>query len=195
MKTRCRWATSDKLLLQYHDEEWGVPLHDDARLLELLILEGFQAGLSWITILRKRENFRNAFDGFDAEKIARYDDGRVERLVQDQGIIRNRMKIMAAIENAKIFLRVRQEHGSFDSYLWRFVEGRPKVNSWSGIEEIPNKSAESDALSRQLSKSGFKFTGSIICYAFMQSAGMVNDHTTDCFRYQELSGKTHKPAG
>ena len=186
MKTRCRWAANDELLKKYHDEEWGVPAHDDGKLFEFLILEGVQAGLSWLTVLRKRENYRRAFDGFNAEKIARYDSKRIERLMQDAGIIRNRLKLKAAVENARAFLKVREEWGSFDAYLWRFIGGRPKQNVWRAPEEVPNKTAESDAMSKDLAKRGFKFVGSTICYAFMQAVGMVNDHTTDCFRYSEL---------
>jgi DNA-3-methyladenine glycosylase I len=187
LKKRCRWATNDEFLKKYHDEEWGVPLHDDGKLFEFLILEGAQAGLSWLTVLKKRENYRRAFDVFDAEKIALYDEKRVGQLMQDEGIIRNRLKIEAAIQNARAFLKVRQECGSFDAYIWRFTGGKPKQNSWRTPEEIPGKTAESDAMSKDLARRGFKFVGSTICYAFMQAVGMINDHTTDCFRYNEVS--------
>lgn len=187
MKTRCRWVADDELYRKYHDEEWGVPAHDDGKLFELLILEGVQAGLSWLTVLRKRENYRRAFDGFDAEKIAAYDSKKVERLMEDKGIIRNRLKIKAAIENARAFLKVREEWGTFDAYLWQFIGGKPKQNFWRTLEEVPSKTAESEAMSKDLARRGFKFVGSTICYAFMQAVGMVNDHTTDCFRYAELS--------
>jgi DNA-3-methyladenine glycosylase I len=187
LKTRCKWVTDDELSKNYHDEEWGVPAHDDRKLFELLILEGAQAGLSWLTILRKRANYRQAFDGFNAKKMAEYNQKRVERLMQDRGIVRNQLKIMAAIENARAFLRVQEEHGSFDAYIWQFVGGEPKVNSWRIQEKVPTKTTESDAMSKDLAKRGFKFAGSTICYAFMQAVGMVNDHTTGCFRYSELS--------
>jgi len=187
LKTRCRWAANDELLKKYHDEEWGVPLHDDGKLFEFLILEGAQAGLSWLTVLKKRENYRRAFDVFDAEKIALYDEKRMGQLMRDEGIIRNRLKIEAAIQNARAFLKVRQECGSFDAYIWRFTEGKQKQNSRRTLEEIPGKTAESDAMSKDLAKRGFKFVGSTICYAFMQAVGMINDHTTDCFRYNEVS--------
>ncbi len=187
MKTRCRWVADDELYRKYHDEKWGVPAHDDGKLFELLILEGVQAGLSWLTVLRKRENYRRAFDGFDAEKIAAYDSKKVERLMEDKGIIRNRLKIKAAIENARAFLKVREEWGTFDAYLWQFIGGKPKQNFWRTLEEVPSKTAESEAMSKDLARRGFKFVGSTICYAFMQAVGMVNDHTTDCFRYAELS--------
>ncbi len=186
LKTRCRWAENDELLKKYHDEEWGVPLHDDTKLFEFLILEGAQAGLSWLTVLRKRENYRRAFDGFDAEKIALYKDDRVGRLMQNEGIIRNRLKIEAAILNARTFLKIREEWGSFDAYIWQFTEGKPKQNCWRTPEEVPTKTAESDAMSKDLVKRGFKFVGSTICYAFMQAVGMVNDHTIDCFRCSAL---------
>ena len=186
LKTRCRWAGNDELMKKYHDEEWGVPVHDDVRLFEFLILEGAQAGLSWLTVLRKRENYRRAFDEFDAEKIALYKDNGVERLMQNEGIIRNRMKIEAALLNARAFLKVREEYGSFDAYVWRFTDGKQKQNSWKRPEEIPTKTAESDAMSKDLIRRGFRFVGSTICYAFMQAVGMVNDHTTDCFRHEEL---------
>jgi DNA-3-methyladenine glycosylase I len=172
--------------VKYHDEEWGVPLHDDRRLFESLILDGAQAGLSWITILRRRENYRKAYDNFDAEKVARYGQEKLAELLNNPGIIRNRRKIEASIHNARLFLDIREEFGSFDTYLWQFVGGKPKINCWKSDSEVPATSPESDALSKDLKKRGFKFAGSTICYAFMQAAGLVNDHTTDCFRYDEL---------
>jgi len=182
---RCAWARSD-LMARYHDEEWGVPLHDDRALFEFIVLEGAQAGLSWETILRKREAYRAAFDHFDAEAVARYGEAEVARLLADAGIVRNRAKIAAAIGNARATLAVREEFGSFDAYIWRFVGGRPKVNAWRTLAELPARTAESDALSKDLKRRGFAFVGSTICYAHMQATGMVNDHTTDCFRYQQL---------
>jgi DNA-3-methyladenine glycosylase I len=185
-KTRCGWVTSDPLYLAYHDTEWGVPEHDDRRLFELLILEGAQAGLSWLTILRKRENYRQAFAYFDAGKIATFDEKQVAALLTNQGIVRNRLKIAATIHNARVFLDVRKEYGGFAPYIWQFVGGTPKTNAWKTLKEIPAKTAESDAMSKALTKRGVKFVGSTICYAFMQAAGMVNDHITDCFRYEEI---------
>ena len=182
-KTRCAWVGDDPLYLAYHDEEWGVPVHDDRVLFEFLILEGAQAGLSWITILKKRDNYRRAFDNFDPRKIARYDDAKVRTLLADPGIVRNRLKIAATIQNAKAFLAVQKEFVSFDAYVWQFVGGKPKRNRWKTIAEAPAKTPESDALSKDLLKRGFKFVGSTICYAFMQAVGMVNDHTVDCFRH------------
>lgn len=186
MKTRCPWAKGD-LYIAYHDREWGKPLHDDRALFELLILEGAQAGLSWSTILNKRENYRKAFDGFDAGKIARYDARKVTALLADPGIVRNRLKIAAAIGNAKAFLGVQREFGTFDKYLWGFVGGRPIQNKRRTMAEVPARSTESDALAKDLKKRGFRFTGTTICYAFLQAAGLVNDHLTDCFRHRELS--------
>jgi DNA-3-methyladenine glycosylase I len=183
---RCGWATSDPLYIAYHDQEWGVPLHDDRKLFELLCLEGAQAGLSWITILRKRENYRRAFDRFDPRKIARYNEAKIEALLEDPGIIRNRLKINAFIENAKAFLAVQKEFGSFDAYIWQFVGGKPKQNTWHTLKEIPTMTAEAEAMSKDLKKHGFRFVGRTICYAFMQSSGMVQDHITSCFRYKEL---------
>lgn len=180
---RCPWANSDPLYLDYHDQEWGVPEHDDRKLFEMLILEGAQAGLSWITILKKRENYRKAFDNFDAGKIAEYDESKIEELLANEGIIRNRLKINAAIQNAKAFLTVQQEFGSFDAYVWQFIGGRPRKNAWKSMEELPAKIPESEAMSKDLLKRGFKFVGPTICYAFMQAVGMVNDHLVDCFRY------------
>lgn len=182
---RCHWATTE-LNIPYHDEEWGVPLHDDRRLFELLILEGAQAGLSWDTILKKRARYREVFDGFDFEKAAKYDKKKVRELLKDPGIIRNKMKIAATIGNAQALLRVREEFGTFDVYIWRFVGGKPKVNAWKTHKRLPAKTAESDAMSKDLTKRGFRFVGSTICYAFMQATGMVNDHLVACFRYVEL---------
>jgi DNA-3-methyladenine glycosylase I len=187
MKQRCGWSTSDPLYLGYHDEEWGAPVHDDRKLFEMLILEGAQAGLSWITILKKRENYRKAFDNFDARKIARYDKRKVRQLLRDEGIVRNRLKIEAAIQNAKAFLEVQKEFGSFDKYIWQFVGGKPNVNHWKALKEIPPKTRESDAMSKDLKERAFRFVGSTICYAFMQAVGMVNDHVTSCYRHKELS--------
>jgi DNA-3-methyladenine glycosylase I len=185
-KTRCSWATSDPLYLRYHDKEWGLPVHKDRKLFEMLVLEGAQAGLSWITILKKRENYRKAFDGFDAAKIARYDMRKIKSLLADKGIVRNRLKIGAAVKNARAFLTVRREFGSFDRYIWQFVGGRPKTNAWKTLKDIPPSTRESDAMSKDLRKRGFTFVGSTICYAFMQAVGMVNDHTTECFRHREV---------
>ncbi|MBZ5701161.1 MAG: DNA-3-methyladenine glycosylase I [Acidobacteriia bacterium] len=183
---RCAWARNE-WSIPYHDAEWGVPVHDDRKLFEFLILEGAQAGLSWDTILRKRERYREVFDGFDAEKVARYGERKVQALLKDAGIIRNRMKIAAAIGNARAFLQVQEEFGTFDAYIWRFVNGKPKRNAWKTLQEIPAKAAESDALSKDLKKRGFGFVGSTICYAHMQATGMVNDHLVSCFRYREVS--------
>lgn len=185
LTTRCAWVGTDPLAVAYHDQEWGVPLHDDRKLFEFLILEGMQAGLSWMTILRKRENFRLAFDDFDPTKIAQYDQNKFDELLANAGIIRNRRKIEASAQNARSFLAVQSEFGSFDAYMWQFVSGKPKVNSWKTIQEIPAKTEESVAMSKDLLKRGFKFVGPTICYAHMQATGMVNDHTTDCFRYLE----------
>ena len=182
---RCAWAGAEALSA-YHDREWGVPVHDDRALFEFLILEGAQAGLSWTTILNKRENYRRAFDNFEAARIAAYGPEKVTALLADPGIVRNRLKVAAAIENARAFLAVREAFGSFDAYVWQFVGGAPKRNAWRGLKEIPAKTAESDALSRDLKRRGFKFVGSTICYAFMQATGLVNDHTVDCFRYSQV---------
>jgi len=184
-RLRCEWSGSDPLMVAYHDQEWGVPLHDDQKLFEFLILEGMQAGLSWMTILRKRENFRAAFDEFDPHRVAQYDQGKFEELMANAGIIRNRRKIEAAKQNAQTFLAVQKEFGSFDNYLWQFVGGKPLVNGWQMMSEIPAKTAESEAMSKDLKNRGFNFVGPTICYAHMQATGMVNDHTTDCFRYLE----------
>ena len=181
---RCAWATTEPAIT-YHDKEWGVPVHEDRVLFEFLILEGAQAGLSWNTILKKRENYRKAFDGFRSEKIARYGKRDVQRLLQNEGIVRNRLKIAAAIENAKSFLAVKKEFGSFDAYSWRFVDGRPRLNRRKAMREIPATSAESDAFSKDLKRRGFSFVGSTIMYAHMQAVGMVNDHLVGCFRYRE----------
>lgn len=186
MKRRCEWCGDDPLYVAYHDEEWGVPVHDDLRLFEMLILEGAQAGLSWSTILKKRENYRKAFDRFDARKIAKYDKTKIARLLADPGIVRNRLKIAATVQNARAFLQVQKEFGSFDRYLWQFVGGKPKQNRRKSLKEIPAKTAESDAMSKDLKKRGFSFVGSTICYAFMQAVGMVNDHITTCFRHRKV---------
>jgi len=184
---RCPWPKTE-LDIAYHDTEWGVPLHEDRALFELLILEGSQAGLSWSTVLKKRENYRTALDGFDAKKIARYDAAKVAELLANPGIIRNRLKIAATIQNAKMFLEVQKEFGSFDAYLWRFVGGKPIQNARREVKDVPARTLESDAMSKDLIKRGFKFVGSTICYAFMQASGMVNDHLTDCPRHRELGG-------
>ncbi len=183
-KARCGWCGNDPVYVSYHDKEWGVPVHDDRRLFEMLILEGAQAGLSWITILRKRENYRTAFDRFDARKIAKFDTKKVRQLLTDEGIVRNKLKVAAAIGNAKAFLAVQKEFGSFDKYIWQFVGGKPIRNSPRTLKDIPAKTAESDAMSKDLKKRGFKFVGSTICYAFMQACGLVNDHTTQCWRHE-----------
>jgi DNA-3-methyladenine glycosylase I len=184
--TRCGWSTTDPLYVRYHDEEWGVPLHDDRRLFEMLILEGAQAGLSWITILKKRQNYRKAFDRFDARKIAKYNARKRRQLLANAGIVRNRLKIEATISNAEAFLAVRREFGSFDAYIWQFVGGSPIQNHWKSLKEIPPKTEESDLMSKDLKKRGFRFVGSTICYAFMQAVGMVNDHVDTCFRHSQL---------
>jgi DNA-3-methyladenine glycosylase I len=186
MKQRCAWAGDNPLYVKYHDDEWGVPVHDDRKLFEMLILEGAQAGLSWITILRKRENYRNAFDKFNPYKIARYDTEKVKQLLNNDGIIRNRLKIASAIQNAGCFIEIKKKFGSFDNYIWKFVDYTPIENMWKSIKDIPARTIESDLMSRELKKNGFKFVGSTICYAFMQAVGMVNDHTIDCFRHKQL---------
>ncbi len=183
---RCAWVGNDPLYIAYHDQEWGVPVHDDRLMFEFLILEGAQAGLSWATILRKRENYRAAYDQFDPAIVANYSEQKVSELLANPGIVRNRLKIVASIQNARAFLAVQQEFGSFDAYIWRFVGGKPLRNAWRTIAEIPSRSPESDALSKDLRQRGFKFVGSTICYAHMQAVGMVNDHTIDCFRYSQL---------
>jgi len=182
---RCGWATGD-LSIRYHDEEWGVPVHDDRTLFEFLILEGAQAGLSWTTILNKRDNYRQAFDGFDPKRVARYDRRKIERLLRDPGIVRNKLKIASAVANAKAFLEVQREFDSFDRYLWRFVDGKPRQPSLKSFQQVPARTADSDAISKDLKRRGFNFVGSTICYAFMQAVGMVNDHMVDCFRYRSL---------
>ena len=181
-KTRCSWCLKDDLYKAYHDEEWGRPLHDDNKLFELLCLEGAQAGLSWYTVLKKRENYRKAFDGFDAKKIAKYTDKKKEALLQDEGIIRNRLKVNAFVLNAQAFLAIQNEFGSFDKYIWQFVGGKPIVNNVRSLGEVPAKTPISDAMSKDLLKRGFKFVGSTICYAFMQASGMVNDHVNNCWK-------------
>jgi len=185
-KSRCTWAGTDPLYVAYHDNEWGVPVHDDRTLFEFLILEGAQAGLSWSTILRKRDNYRLAFDNFDAAKIAHYDARKVTRLLSNPGIVRNRKKIAAAIQNAQAFLAVQLEFSSFDAYIWQFVGGQPRRNAWKTLKQIPARTFQSEAMSKDLVKRGFRFVGPTICYAFMQAVGMVNDHIVSCFRYQEI---------
>jgi DNA-3-methyladenine glycosylase I len=179
---RCGWAKGERYI-QYHDEEWGVPVHDDRTLFEFLVLEGAQAGLSWSTILNKRENYRRAFDGFDPRRVARYQVAKIKALLADPGIVRNKLKIASAVENAKAFLRVQEEFGSFDRYIWQFVGGKPRVNPWK-VRQVPARTPESDAMSKDLKRRGFNFVGSTICYAFMQAVGMVNDHAPGCFRYK-----------
>ena len=183
---RCEWGTSSALYIEYHDTEWGVPVHDEQKLFEFLILEGAQAGLSWSTILNKRQAYLQAFDNFEPARVASYDDEKVQALLSNAGIVRNRLKIQAAIQNARAFLAVQDEYGSFDSYVWQFVNGKPIQNSWKILQEIPATTNESDAMSKELKKRGFTFVGSTICYAFMQAVGMVNDHVVDCFRWQEV---------
>jgi DNA-3-methyladenine glycosylase I len=183
---RCSWVGSDPLMVAYHDTEWGVPLHDDQKLFEFMVLDAMQAGLNWRIVLQKRQDFDRALDGFDPRKIAKYRDRDLARLLRTEGIIRNRQKLAASITNARAALRVQQEFGSLDSYLWQFVDGRPKINSWNATSQIPTQSAEAVAMSSDLKGRGFKFVGPTICYAFMQAAGLVNDHVTDCFRYAEL---------
>ena len=194
MEKRCEWAREGTACWEYHDKEWGVPVHDDIRLFEFLILESFQAGLSWETVLIKREDFRQAFSRFDAVKIAAYDERKIQEMLSNPGIIRNRSKIEAAIQNAQAFLEIRKEFGSFDAYIWYFVGGKPKQNSWRTLNEIPAQTQESEAMSKDLLKRGFKFVGPTICYAYMQAVGMVNDHVISCFRYKEISSlETPKP--
>ena len=183
--SRCGWATSE-LSIPYHDAEWGVPVHDDRVLFEFLILEGAQAGLSWETILRKRDNYRAAFDGFDPERVARYTPKKIERLMADPGIVRNRLKVESAVTNARAFLDVQNEVGSFDGYVWRFVDGKPRVNKVRRMRDVPVSTPQSDAMSKDLKKRGFRFVGTTICYAFMQATGLVNDHAIDCFRYRAV---------
>jgi|SRR3989344_2915116 len=186
MIKRCIWPSNDELMIKYHNEEWGVPLHDDKKLFEFFVLDAFQAGLSWRTVLHKRENFRKAFDNYDTNKISEYTENDFQRLMSDAGIIRNRLKIQATIINAQKFLEIKKEFGSFDKFIWQFVNHKPIKNSWKSDKELPAKTKESDTMSLALKNRGFKFVGSTICYAFMQAAGLVNDHTTDCFRRKEL---------
>jgi DNA-3-methyladenine glycosylase I len=188
LPVRCAWARSE-LMIRYHDKEWGVPAHDDRTLFEFLVLEGAQAGLSWETILNKRENYRAAFDRFDTGRVARYDRRKVAQLLKNPGIVRNRLKIASTVRNAQALLQVQEEFGSFDRYIWQFVDGRPRVNSWSVKSPVPARTAESDAMSKALKKRGFSFVGSTICYAFMQAVGMVNDHAVECFRHDALAAK------
>ena len=192
MKSRCAWCGNDALYVAYHDTEWGVPAHEDRHLFEMLILEGAQAGLSWRTILHKRQNFRAAFDGFDVGTVARYSAGDVARLMADPGIVRNRLKIEAAIRNARGVLQIQQDFGTLDSFLWRYVEHIPQQNAWNSLEDVPAKTALSDAMSKDLKGRGFKFVGSTICYAFMQAVGMVNDHVVDCFRHAEIRARARQ---
>jgi DNA-3-methyladenine glycosylase I len=187
MKNRCEWCGTDELYVKYHDEEWGVPIHDDQKQFEFLILEGAQAGLSWLTVLRKRENYRKAFDEFDVNKVAKYSEKKIEKLLQNPGIIRNKLKVRSAVSNAKAFIEVQKEFGSFNKYIWQFVNNKPIVNKWEKMSDLPATSKESDALSKDLKKRGFKFVGSTIMYAHMQAIGMINDHVTNCFRYKKLS--------
>jgi DNA-3-methyladenine glycosylase I len=188
-RIRCGWAGADPLYRAYHDREWGVPLHDDRRLFELLCLEGAQAGLAWITILRKRAGYRRAFDRFDARKIAAYRAGRIRTLLADPGIVRNRLKVAGVVQNARAYVALRTELGRFDRFVWSFVGGEPRQNAWRSLREVPALTPESDALSKALRRRGFTFVGSTICYAFMQAAGLVNDHVVDCFRHPELAGR------
>ena len=189
-KNRCPWTQDKPLENEYHDTEWGVPLHDDDKLFEFMLLDAFQTGLSWSTILNKRENFRKAFDGFDVREIAKYDENKIQELLNDKGIIRNKLKIRSSVTNAQLFLKVQQEFGSFDKYIWQFVNHKTIVNKWIRMEDVPISTPESDAMSKDLKKRGFKFVGTTICYAFMQAAGMVNDHIVGCFRYKELCQMT-----
>jgi DNA-3-methyladenine glycosylase I len=186
MPQRCAWANTDPLYLNYHDTEWGVPVHDDRKLFEFLILEGTQAGLSWSLILKKRTGYVQAFDGFDPSKVASYNDSKLQELIANPGIVRNKLKIQAAIQNAHSFLAVQRRFGSFDAYIWQFVGGKPIQNCWRTLQEVPATTKESDAMSKELKRLGFTFVGSTICYAFMQAVGMVNDHTVDCFRWKEI---------
>ncbi|MCF6269328.1 MAG: DNA-3-methyladenine glycosylase I [Melioribacteraceae bacterium] len=188
MEKRCEWCGTDELYVKYHDEEWGVPVYDDRAHFEFLILEGAQAGLSWITVLRKREGYRKAFSNFDVKKVARYSEKKIEKLLLNPKIIRNKLKVRSAVSNAKVFLEVQKEFGSFDKYIWQFVKNKPIINKWKKMSDLPATSIESDELSKDLKKRRFKFVGSTIMYAHMQATGMINDHTTDCFKYNELSG-------
>jgi len=190
MQKRCEWEGSDPLYIEYHDNEWGVPVHDDRKIFEMLVLEGAQAGLNWLTVLRKRENYRKAFDNFDPRKVAKYDSKKLQELLANEGIIRNKLKIHSAIQNARAFLEVQKEFGSFDAYIWQFVGGRPMRNSWKSLSELPAQTAESEAMSKDLKRRGFGFVGPTICYAHMQATGMVNDHVVTCFRYKEVERMT-----
>lgn len=185
-RVRCGWSTSDPLYISYHDNEWGVPVHNDRKLFEMLILEGAQAGLSWITILRKRQNYRRAFDNFNPLRVSRYDSKKIRQLLKNEGIIRNRLKVESTVSNAKAFISVQKEFGSFDSYIWQFVKGTPRTIGRKSLKQIPASTSESDAMSKDLKKRGFRFVGSTICYAFMQAVGMVNDHVTSCFRHEQI---------
>lgn len=192
MKRRCEWCGSDPLYVAYHDDEWGVPVHDDRHLFEMLLLEGAQAGLSWLTILKKRENYRKTFQAFDPEKIAAYSQSDIQRLLSDSGIVRNRLKIESSIKNARGVLHIKEEFGTFSAFLWRYVDGVPKQNAWASMRQLPARTEQSDLMSKDLKNRGFNFVGSTICYAFMQAVGMVNDHTVDCYRYAEIH-KTAQP--
>jgi len=183
---RCPWSLSSELMIKYHDEEWGVPIHNEGKLFEFIVLDSFQAGLSWSTILNKRENFRKAFDNFEPEKVARYSEKKIQKLLNDAGIIRNKLKIYATVNNAKKFIEIQKEHSSFDNYIWQFTNHKTIRNSWKDMKNIPPRTIHSDAMSKALNEKGFKFVGSTICYAFMQAAGMVNDHITECYRYHKL---------
>ena len=186
-KKRCDWVTDDPLIIAYHDDEWGQPEHDDKKLFEMLILEGAQAGLSWITILKKRKSYQSAFDNFDPHKVAKYGESKVHALLQNAGIVRNKLKVRSTITNAQAFIAIQEEFDSFDEYIWGFVDGSPICNQWQSLSEIPGKTMVSENMSKDLKKRGFRFVGPTICYAFMQATGMVNDHTTDCFRYPEIN--------
>ncbi|MBN1340029.1 MAG: DNA-3-methyladenine glycosylase I [Bacteroidales bacterium] len=184
---RCSWPSNDPLMIEYHDKEWGVPVHDDRKHFEFMLLDAFQAGLNWKIVLHKRENFRRAFEDFDFEKVSQFDEMKIQALLKDEGIIRNRLKVNAAVKNAKAFLSIIKEFGSFDKYIWQFVDYKPIINKWETLSQLPATSRESDLMSKELKKRGFTFVGSTICYAYMQAAGMVNDHLMTCFRYNELS--------
>ncbi len=186
MNKRCEWCGTDSLYVKYHDEEWGVPVHDDIKHFEMIILDGAQAGLSWLTVLRKRENYRKAFAKFNPKKVAKFNEKKISELLNDPGIIRNKLKVRSAVTNAQAFLNIQKEFGSFDNYIWRFVNNKTIVNKWKSLKEVPATSKESDAMSKDLKKRGFKFVGSTICYAYMQAVGMVNDHIVSCFRYKEV---------
>lgn len=188
---RCPWALSSQQYIDYHDQEWGMPCHDDRKLFEMLILEGVQAGLSWSLILKKRAGYLRAFDNFDAHKIAAYDDQKVQELLANPEIVRNRLKVQAAIQNARAFLALQSQHGSFDTYIWQFVAGQPRQNAWQSLQEIPATTRESDTMSKELRRFGFTFVGTTICYSFMQAVGMVNDHVVECFRWREVQGIAH----